>query len=72
MIQQIMEEIRYIRTRLDSHINDEETDFKELRKDIARIREETSAHKTRLGSITSGIAAVVAGVISWIVYKINS
>ena len=71
MFEQIMAEVRYIRKRLDDHISDEETDFKDIRKDISSIQSQMEGHKTRLGIMTSGIAAVVTAVVSWFEYQFH-
>ena len=71
MFDQIMHEVRYIRARLDSHVDGEEKDFKEIQRDISKIREEMATHRTKIGIFTSSIAAAVAVVVSWISYQIQ-
>ena len=71
MFDQIMHEVRYIRTRLDSHVDAEDRDLGEIRRDVAKIREEMATHKTKLGMITGSIAAGIAVVVSWISYQIQ-
>jgi len=71
MFEQIMAEVRYIRKRLDDHIGSEETDFKDIRKDISSIQSQMEGHKTKLGIMASGIAAFVAVVVSWIEYQFH-
>lgn len=67
MIGEIMEEIRHIRTRLDAHISDEAKSFDQIHRDLSKIREDVAVNKTRLGVITSGIAVVVATVVTFFV-----
>ena len=75
MFETIMEEIRYIRKRLDDHIDEEKSsdsrNFGDIKADIHRVREEMASrlsnHETKLGVISSGIALIVAATISWAV-----
>ena len=71
MLDQIMHEVRYIRARLDAHVDDEDKDLNDIRREVSKIREEMSAHRTKMGFITSAIAAGIAVVISWIGYQIQ-
>jgi len=67
MLNLIMDEIRYIRQKLDAHIDDEDKSVERVRKDISQIREELAQYKTKIGIISSGVALFVGGIISWIV-----
>lgn len=67
MLHLIMDEIRYIRQKLDGHIEDENRSVDRVRKDISEIREELAQYKTKIGVISSSVAVVVGGVISWFV-----
>lgn len=67
MLNLIMDEIRYIRQKLDAHIADEDKSVERVRKDISQIREELAQYKTKIGIISSGVALFVGGIISWIV-----
>ena len=71
MLDQIMHEVRYIRARLDAHVDDEDKDLNDIRREVSKIREEMAAHRTKMGFITSAIAAGIAVVISWIGYQIQ-
>ena len=71
MFDQIMHEVRYIRARLDAHIDDEDKDLANIRQEVFKIREEIAAHRTKIGTITSAIAAGIAVVVSWISYQIQ-
>ena len=71
MFEQIMHEVRYIRARLDTHVDDEDKDLANIRQEVSKIREEMAAHRTKMGFITSSIAAGIAVVVSWIGYQIQ-
>ena len=71
MFDQIMHEVRYIRARLDAHVDEEDKDLSDIRKEVFKIREEMAAHRTKIGTITSAIAAGIAVVVSWISYQIQ-
>lgn len=66
MLEGLKEEIRYIRQRLDKHIDDQHTDFERIYEEISRVREETRAHKTKFSILASFIAVVVAGFVTWV------
>lgn len=62
----LMEELREIRKRLDHHIDDEKHVLDQLRRDVASVKEELTAHKTKLTAIASGIALIVTTFFSWV------
>ena len=67
MLQQIWNEIRYVRTKLDSHVKSNDADFSEMKKDITTVKTEITGHKTKLGIMFSGIGMVMLGLIAWVV-----
>ena len=71
LVREIWEEIRYIRQKLDDHIDDEGHTLNSVRKDIAEIRENISTHKTKLGMISAGLSMIVAGLITWIFHFLD-
>ena len=67
MLQQIWNELRYVRNKLDTHVDQNNKDFKEVKDDVASVKTELSGHKLKLGLMFSGIGLVMAGLISWFV-----
>ena len=65
MLKFILEEVRHFRQRLDKHIEDEPGRFSRVQDDITKIREDLATNKGRVAAITSGIALVVAGAVSY-------
>ena len=66
MFHEIMEELRHVRRRLDAHIDADGNTLKALERDVAKIREDMSAHKTKLSIIAGTIAFAVTTAVSWI------
>jgi hypothetical protein len=66
MLKHITDEVRYIRQRLDKHIDDETVTLDSLRDDIANLKAETAVGKTKLGIVISSISLVLAGAVSWL------
>jgi len=66
MLKEIWEEIRYIRRKLDDHIDDEGDSLVSIRGDLTKIKEEITAHKTKIGMISGGLSMFVAALITWI------
>ena len=65
MLQQIWEEIRYVRAKLDAHVKDEDESVIGLRKDMQSIKEELTGHKVKLGIMFSGIGIVLTAFAAW-------
>lgn len=61
-----MEEIRLVRQRLDTHIVEEDKQFREIHRDISHIREDLRGYKVKLGGIMGGLSAAVAALVSWV------
>ena len=66
MLEGVRDEIAYIRARLDRHIDDQRKDFERVHEEIGKVREETRAHKTKFSIIASGVALVMAAIVTWI------
>ena len=72
MLQQIWNELRYVRAKLDSHISKNNDDFKEMKKDVSEVKSEIGGHKIKLGLIFSAIGLVIAGLVSWVFDHISN
>jgi uncharacterized membrane protein YidH (DUF202 family) len=59
MLDHILEELRYIRKRLDDHVDDESIN-------LAKFREDLSSQKTIVAWIATGVTIIVAGIVNWI------
>ena len=60
MFQEIMNEIRHIRDRLDHHIDEENETLRDLGKDLSKVKEELRGYKARLSTIAGVISLGVA------------
>ena len=67
MLQQIWEEVRYVRNKLDTHVDQNAEDFKDVKEDVASVKTELSGHKLKLGLMFSGIGLILSGFVAWIV-----
>ena len=72
MLKQIWEEIRYVRKKLDLHSDQNESDFKEIKEEVATVKTEISGHKLKLGLMFSAIGLALAGLVSWLVNHSDS
>lgn len=73
ILRQIWDEIRYVRKRLDDHVDDEDNAVESLRSDISGVKdeltgvkEEISAHRVKIGLMLAGLTLAVTGIISWL------
>lgn len=71
MLHLIMDEIRYIRQKLDTHIETEDESVERVRREIVEIKEELAKYKTKIGMISGSIAVIVGGAISWLVSNVG-
>lgn len=67
MLKQIWDEIRYVRKRLDDHVNDEDRSVDSLRKDMIEIKEEVTGHRVKIGMVLTVFGLILTGIISWVV-----
>lgn len=66
MLDFIATELRYIREKLDHHIEDETQTLQDVRSDISRLKEEVASHRTKVGIMSSGIAVVIAAGLTFV------
>jgi len=71
MLQQIWDELRYVRQKLDTHVDQNKEDFTRIKDDVASVKTELSGHKLKLGLMFSGIGIVMTGFVAWIVNHID-
>lgn len=71
MLDFIASELRYIREKLDHHIEDETQTLRDVRHDISRLKEDVAAHKTKVGIISSGLAVIVAAGFTWLINLVS-
>ena len=67
MLKLILEDIRGIRQRLDTHIESDGLSIRCMQKEMSKIREDMVSHRVKISGITSGIALVVSGVVAWFI-----
>ena len=71
MLQQIWNEIRYIRGKLDEHVDSNDSDFARVKEDVAAVKSELSGHKVKLGIMFSAIGLAMSGIIAWFVNHVD-
>ena len=67
MLQQIWSELRYVRQKLDDHVQANEASVTRLKEDMSAIKSELSGHKVKLGLMFSGIGIIMSGIVAWLV-----
>ena len=70
MLKQIWEELRYVRKKLDTHVESNDNDFKDVKEEVSKVKSELTGHKIKLGLMFSAIGLTLAGIVSWIANKI--
>ena len=71
MLKQIWDEIRYVRNRLDDHIETEGESVKQTSRDITAIREEISGHRVKIGLMLGGVGVAITSLFGWMVSHIG-
>lgn len=71
MLQQIWNELRYVRGKLDEHVDSNDADFSKLKEDVAAVKSELSGHKVKLGIMFSGIGLAMSGIVAWFVNHVD-
>ena len=66
VLDHIREELRYIRKRLDDHIDDEDATLKGIVKELSRVREDQGADRVKVAGIAGFISLLIAGTVTWI------
>ena len=66
MLKLILEDIRGIRQRLDTHIEADGKSLRCVQRELSNIREDMAGHRVKITGITAGIALVVSGVVAWV------
>ena len=72
MLKQIWDEIRYVRRRLDDHVNTEDKSIEAVQKDLAKMREDMADSRVKLRMVLGGFGIGITGIISWMVSHIKS
>ena len=67
MIRTIMEDVRYLRGRMDSN----DCDHKKIREEMSKIKEGMAGERVKMKGITAGISLFVAGIVTWIVTHLS-
>ena len=71
MLQQIWNEIRYIRGKLDEHVDSNDSDFARVKEDVAAVKSELSGHKVKLGIMFSAVGIAMSGLVAWVVNHVD-
>jgi hypothetical protein len=71
MLQQIWHELRYVRQKLDTHVDQNDKDFQSVKEDVAEVKSELSGHKVKLGIMFSSIGLAMSGVVAWVVNHVK-
>jgi hypothetical protein len=67
MFKVIMDDIRYLRSRMVAN----DCDHKKIREELSKIREGNSGERVKMRGILTAVGLVVAGVIGWIATHLN-
>ena len=71
MFEQVTQDIRALRNRVDGHIDDQVERFTEMAKDISKIQVDMAAHKgrieTKVAMIATGVSVIATGATAWVV-----
>lgn len=59
MLDHIMAELRYIRKRLDDHIDDEDRSY-------AAMKEELGSHRAKITGIVGGATIIIVAFVGWL------
>ena len=71
MLQQIWNELRYVRGKLDEHVDSNDADFGKLKEDVAAVKSELSGHKVKLGIMFSAVGIAMSGLVAWVVNHVD-
>jgi len=71
MLQQIWNELRYVRGKLDEHVESNDEDFAKLKEDVGAVKAELSGHKVKLGIMFSAIGIAMSGLVAWFVNHVD-
>jgi len=64
MIEKIWDELRYVRSRLDDHIRDEDDKMGRIYAKLSRLAEDVGSHRTQVAVVSGIISLVIAGLVT--------
>lgn len=71
MLQEITQDMRALRKRIDGHIDDQVDRLVKISDDISKIQIDMAGHKgkieTKVGMIAAGISVLTTGAVAWVV-----
>ena len=71
MLEQVTQDIRALRKRVDGHIDGQVERFESMAKDISKIQVDMAGHKGRIEAkvamIATGISVLATGATAWVV-----
>jgi len=71
MLEQVTQDIRALRNRLDGHVTYQAEKFADIAKDIAKIQVDMAGHKgrieTKVAMIAAAISILATGITGWVV-----
>ena len=75
-IKHIRDELLYLRTRLDSHVEENVTSNKCLQKQVSALREETAKsnmeQSTKMKGMVTGISTVISTIVAIVLIWLSS
>jgi hypothetical protein len=72
MLQQIWNELRYVRGKLDSHADQNQAEIAEIKDDVAEVKDQLTGQKVKLGLILTVFGLAVTGTVSLIVNHLTA
>ena len=66
MLKQIWDEVRYVRKRLDDHVDHNDKEIALVKKDISCISKDLAGQRVKIGLMFSGIGLAITAVVGWV------
>ncbi len=62
----IIDDLKYLRTRLDNHIDDETDKLNQIRRDVTCVKLQLEGHKGKIATFTASIAVIISAIATYI------
>jgi hypothetical protein len=70
MLKIVLEEVRYVRQRLDDHVDDEDNSVEAIREELTKMREEIAERRPTNRFIDGSVIVMIATIVSWFLSNI--
>ena len=72
MLKQIWDEVRYVRKRLDDHVDPNDEEIALIKKDIGSLRTDLAGQRVKIGLMFSGIGIAITAMGGWLAKHITN